>query len=253
MGVIVIQCFRMKLKTWRRGDQHQDTRTYTLIGKMIFLFSPHLVFPYYCPLLKPEGPCWLIWFSPQVTTSKFHLWNLKFGSCRHLWTFLKKIYEFRKVQQGSDDVGLEEGDDHDQAPLPANSNSIEALAAKLKAMQKSRHTLDLVCDIFADLRVRTLGYMRLSWSTMYICSFLLHGNVCHVMISESKPPNTALLIPESGLGSILQKDHYVSTIFQCWRPPRPVLPTLHYKPGGPTNPSLWVFLKCWGTWWMNMC
>lgn len=55
----------------------------------------------------------------------------------------------------------EEGED-DEPALPVNSNSIEALAAKLKAMQKSRHTLDLVCDIFADFRVRTLGYMRLS-------------------------------------------------------------------------------------------
>ena len=89
------------------------------------------------------------------------MWNLKFGSCRRVWTFLKKIYAFRKVQQGSEDVVPEEGED-DEPALPVNSNSIEALAAKLKAMQKSRHTLDLVCDIFADFRVRTLGYMRLS-------------------------------------------------------------------------------------------
>ena len=63
------------------------------------------------------------------------------------------------MQQGSEDLGQEDGED--EASTPANSNSIEALAAKLKAMQKSRHTLDLVCDIFADFRVRTLGYMRL--------------------------------------------------------------------------------------------
>ena len=120
-----------------------------------------IIYIYIFLYFTKSGPCWLIWLSPQVTTSKFHMWNLKFGSCRRLWTFLKKIYAFRKVQQGSEDVVPEEGED-DEPALPVNSNSIEALAAKLKAMQKSRHTLDLVCDIFADFRVRTLGYMRLS-------------------------------------------------------------------------------------------
>ena len=131
-----------------------------ILGKWYILFFTTPRFP-----LLTESWYWLIWLSPQVTISKFHLWNLKFGSCRRLWTFLKKIYEFRKVQQGSEDLGQEDGED--EASTPANSNSIEALAAKLKAMQKSRHTLDLVCDIFADFRVRTLGYMRLIWWRMY--------------------------------------------------------------------------------------
>eukprot|EP00435_Cladocopium_sp_Y103_P035031 s1250_g9.t1 len=96
----------------------------------------------------------------EVTISKFHLWNLKFGACRRLWSFLKKIYTFRKVQQGSEDIQVE--DPHAEEPIPTN-NSLEELAARLKVLQKSRHTLDLVCDIFSDFRVRKLGYMCLSW------------------------------------------------------------------------------------------
>ena len=102
----------------------------------------------------------------QVTISKFHLWNVKFGSCRRLWTFLKKIYHFRKVQVGSEGQE-EEGEAEQQGD--GSSNSLEALAAKLKALQRSKHTLDLVCDIFSDFRVRKLGFMRLSRYQVKTC------------------------------------------------------------------------------------
>lgn len=49
------------------------------------------------------------------------------------------------------------------------SNSLEALAAKLKALQRSKHTLELVCDIFSDFRVRKLGFMCLSRYQVTIC------------------------------------------------------------------------------------
>lgn len=85
---------------------------------------------------------------------------MKFGALRQLWTFLKKVYTFRKVQEGTEDIQTEEPEE--EKPMPMN-NSLEELAARLKTLQKNRHTLDLVCDIFADFRVRKLGYMCLSW------------------------------------------------------------------------------------------
>ena len=64
------------------------------------------------------------------------------------------------MQQGSEDIQVDDPDA--EAPIPTN-NSLEELAARLKVLQKNRHTLDLVCDIFSDFRVQKLGYMCLSW------------------------------------------------------------------------------------------
>ncbi len=58
--------------------------------------------------------------------------------------------------EGDETAGTGDGEASSGQP---GSNSIEDLVAKLKAMQKSRHTLDLVCDIFSDFRVRKLGHM----------------------------------------------------------------------------------------------
>ena len=119
------------------------------------MFEDLFLFHVFCPVsTKPHSNC------VQVTISKFHLWNMKFGALRQLWTFLKKVYTFRKVQEGTEDIHTEEPEE--EKPIPTN-NSLEELAARLKALQKNRHTLDLVCDIFADFRVRKLGYMCLSW------------------------------------------------------------------------------------------
>lgn len=79
---------------------------------------------------------------------------------------MKKIYHFRKVQVGSEDP-VEEGEAEQKGD--GGSNSLEALAAKLKALQRSKHTLDLVCDIFSDFRVRKLGFMCLSRYQVTIC------------------------------------------------------------------------------------
>ena len=41
------------------------------------------------------------------------------------------------------------------------SGTVEHMMKQLKALQRGKHTLDLACSIFADARVRTLGYMTL--------------------------------------------------------------------------------------------
>ena len=92
--------------------------------------------------------------------SKFHAWNVKVGSLMSLWTFLKKVFKYRKALLGGTD------DDKDDDPAPAaegdtSSGTVEHMMQQLKALQRGKHTLELACCIFADARVRTLGYMTL--------------------------------------------------------------------------------------------
>lgn len=82
---------------------------------------------------------------------------------------LKKVHKFRQTQSG--DLGEQEqeddhGDDRDKTTgdgqQQEQGSSIGTLLSQLKKMQKQQNTFDLVCSIFADARVRQLGYMLLT-------------------------------------------------------------------------------------------
>lgn len=95
--------------------------------------------------------------------SKFHAWNIKVGACIGLWTFLKKIFKFRKSlygEEGSKDKEVKESTDTTNTG-DKTTGTVEQMVAHLKALQKGKHTLELACCIFSDQRVRGLGYMLL--------------------------------------------------------------------------------------------
>lgn len=92
----------------------------------------------------------------QVTLSKFHAWNYKFGSLISLLSLLRKLYLYRKRTVD----GAVETENPEQNPEPKD-NSVEALLHHLKNLQKGQHTFQLACSIVSDMRVRTLAYMSL--------------------------------------------------------------------------------------------
>ena len=109
--------------------------------------------------------------SCQVTLSKFHALNFKIASCLPFWTVLKKVHKFRQTQSGDaageqEDEENNQGDDRDgttgDVQQQGQDTSIDNLLSQLKKLQRQRSTFDLVCSIFADNRVRQLGYMLLT-------------------------------------------------------------------------------------------
>ena len=109
--------------------------------------------------------------SCQVTLSKFHALNFKIASCLPFWTVLKKVHKFRQTQSGDaageqEDEENNQGDDRDgttgDVQQQGQDTSIDNLLRQLKKLQRQRSTFDLVCSIFADNRVRQLGYMLLT-------------------------------------------------------------------------------------------
>ena len=54
--------------------------------------------------------------------------------------------------------------EHQQRPVLTDTAEQQELLQKLLALNKNQHTLDLAADIFADVRVRQLGYQRFSLS-----------------------------------------------------------------------------------------
>ena len=92
----------------------------------------------------------------KVTLSKFHAWNFKSGSLISLWSFLRKLYLYRKRTVD----GAVEAENPETIPEPKD-NSVEALLEQLKTLQKGQHTFQLASTIFSDMRVRTLAYMSL--------------------------------------------------------------------------------------------
>ena len=105
----------------------------------------------------------------QVTISKFHALNFKIGASMAFWTLLKKVHAWRKRQYGTggNDVDMVETDqqrddaEDDQGRKNEEDKTVTGLLKQLKKLQKSQHTLDLACSIYADVRVRKLGYMFL--------------------------------------------------------------------------------------------
>ena len=89
--------------------------------------------------------------------SKFHAWNFRFGATARLWNIMRKILEFRRSLEGGDATL----DTEERTDEKIDKNSPAALLQKIKALQRGKHTLDLACAVFSDMRVRKLGYMTL--------------------------------------------------------------------------------------------
>ena len=84
---------------------------------------------------------------------------------------LRKVHKFRQTQSG--DAGEQEEADEDDRDRTTGEEqnqkhmqdcSIGGLLNQLKKLQKQQSTFDLACSIFADDRVRQLGYMLLTWA-----------------------------------------------------------------------------------------
>ena len=144
--------------------------------------------------------CW------QVKLSRFFEWAGKWKNLSPYWTFLKEVYTTLRLTRAGRDA--EPDDATTQPPEPAEAHDDQAqpggrkqsehlqLIKDFKAMQKTRHTLDVVHDILNDDKIVIYAWMtlRLQCSTCVVLS-------CKVLYLVSRSEVRLALTSGSGTNS----------------------------------------------------
>lgn len=102
----------------------------------------------------------------QVSSSKFHAWNFRFGATKHLWTLLKMLLEFRQAHMaeavGADtdkqDPELEARAGNAEEPRVDNAE-VQDIGAKIAKLQRTANTMTTAISVLSDTQLRRIAYM----------------------------------------------------------------------------------------------
>ena len=95
----------------------------------------------------------------QVSTSKFHAWNFRFGATKHLWTLLKMLLEFRQTHEANK---MEVANDEVQEDPTEHQQTSDDILQRIEKLQKGANSIQIALSVLSDTHLRQISYMNLA-------------------------------------------------------------------------------------------